>query len=252
VTTLSAVLIVKNEQTALSACLDKLSWVDEIVVVDGGSDDKTIEVAKKYTAKVFSEPDWRGYGVQRQRAQGYATSDWIVMIDADEHVTEKLKNSIQSVIRTNDQRKVYSLPRMSWVFGRFIKHCGWYPDYVIRLYPRSKASYGEEKVHEKLHFPNDMQIIKLKGDLLHYTYRDLEDYLVKSATYAAAWAEQRREKGKRSSLLQGFWHGVACFVRMYIIRLGFLDGRQGLLLSILSAHSTFVKYADLWVKQQIR
>ncbi len=248
--TLSAVLIVKNEQDSLSECLDILSWVDEIIVVDAGSSDRTIDIAKKFTQKVFSEPDWQGYGLQRQRAQSYASGDWLVMIDADEHVTPELRASIQSVIKQNDVSKIYALPRLSWIFGRFIRHSGWYPDYVNRLYPRSKANYGDEKVHEKLHFGHDMQVIKLKGDLLHYTYRDLQHYLVKSASYAAAWAEQRQAKGKRSSLFQGFWHAVACFLRMYIFRLGFLDGRQGLLLAILSGHSTFVKYADLWVKQQ--
>lgn len=248
--TLSAVLIVKDEENTLPDCLDKLSWADEIVIVDAGSSDRTLDIAKKYTDKIFVESDWQGYGIQRQRAQSYATSDWVVMIDADEHVASELKTSIQSVVQGNDQTKVYSLPRLSWVFGRFIRHSGWYPDYVIRLYPRNNARYGDEKVHEKLHFGNDMQMVKLTGDLLHYTYRDLEHYLVKSASYAAAWAEQRQAKGKRGSLFQGFWHGVACFLRMYIFRLGFLDGRQGLLLAILSAHSTFVKYADLWVKQQ--
>lgn len=248
--TLSAVLIVKNEENSLPGCLESLAWADELLIVDAGSSDRTVEIAKSFTDKVYSEPDWQGYGLQRQRAQSYAGSDWVLMIDADEQVTVELKESIQKAVQDNDQTKVYALPRLSWVFGRFIRRGGWYPDYVIRLYPRDKASYGDEKVHEKLHFGNDMQVDKLAGDLLHYTYRDLEHYLVKSASYAAAWAEQRQAKGKRSSLLQGFWHGVACFLRMYLFRLGFLDGRQGLLLAILSAHSTFVKYADLWVKRQ--
>ena len=172
------------------------------------------------------------------------------MIDADEQPTSELKLSIQKVIQENNQQQVYALPRLSWVFGRFIRHSGWYPDYVVRLYPRLKAQYGDDMVHEKLHYPEEMQLVKLKGDLLHYTYRDLEHYLIKSAGYAAAWAEQRQARGKRGSLLQGGLHGIACFLRMYVFRLGFLDGAQGLLLAILSAHSTYVKYADLWVKQQ--
>ncbi|MDH5445824.1 MAG: glycosyltransferase family 2 protein [Gammaproteobacteria bacterium] len=246
--TITGVIIVKNEEITLAACLDTLSWVDEVVVVDAGSTDNTVNIAKKYTSNVYQESDWQGYGIQRQRAQNYVSSDWILMIDADEHITKELRQSIQDVVQNNDNSKVYALPRLSWVFGRFIKHGGWYPDYVVRLYPKDKANYGNEKVHEKLHFGEEMTVIKLKGDLLHYTYRNLEHYLVKSAGYAAAWAEQRLEKGKRSSLFQGFWHGLACFLRMYIFRLGFLDGKQGLLLAILSAHSTFVKYADLWVK----
>ncbi|MDH5407703.1 MAG: glycosyltransferase family 2 protein [Gammaproteobacteria bacterium] len=245
---LSAVLIVKNEESTLSECLATVDWADEIVIVDAGSTDATIDVAKNHTDKVFVEPDWQGYGVQRQRAQSYATGDWVLMLDADEQITKELQQSIQKVVAVNNQDKVYALPRLSWVFGRFIRHCGWYPDYVIRLYPRNKAAYGDDKVHEKLIFPETMNVEKLKGDLLHFTYRDMEHYLVKSASYAAAWADQRYAKGKRVSLLQGTLHALTCFIRMYIVRLGFLDGRQGLLLSLLSAHSTFVKYADLWVR----
>jgi (heptosyl)LPS beta-1,4-glucosyltransferase len=153
-------------------------------------------------------------------------------------------------VQRDDHNKVYALGRLSYCFGRFIRHGGWYPDYVIRLYPRDKASYGDERVHEKLHFDDTMQPERLKGDLLHYTYRDMEHYLVKSAAYAAAWAETRYAKGKRTTLFTGFMHGLGCFLRMYVFRLGFLDGRQGLLLATLSAHSTFVKYADLWNRYQ--
>jgi len=248
--TISAVLIVKNESAMIEGCLDSVKWVDEIVVLDSGSRDETLNVAKRFTDKVFVQDDWQGFGVQRQQAQQYATSDWILMIDADERVTPELRQEIEDVVQKNDQTKVYGLPRLSWVFGRFIRHSGWYPDYVIRLYPRQRGRYGQERVHEKLHYEEDMEIEYLQGDLIHYTYRDLEHYLTKSAHYAVEWARQRQAMGKRSSLLQGIVHGVACFLKMYILRAGFLDGRQGFLLALLSAHSTFVKYADLWVRSQ--
>jgi (heptosyl)LPS beta-1,4-glucosyltransferase len=121
---------------------------------------------------------------------------------------------------------------------------------VVRLYPRDAAAYGDERVHEKVRYGDDMSMVKLKGHLLHFTYRDLQHYLVKSAAYAAAWAEERGARGQRASLLQGVLHGVGCFVRMYVARAGFLDGPQGLLLALLSAHSTFAKYADLWTRGQ--
>lgn len=250
--TVSVVLIIKNEASNLDAVLSGLQWVDEIVVVDGGSDDESVAITRKYTDKVFEYPEWQGYGVQRQRAQSHASSDWVLMLDADERVTPELVSEIQAVVAQNDQSKVYAVPRLSWVFGRFIRHSGWYPDYVTRLYPRERAGYGDDKVHEKVLYGSDMTLVNLKGDLLHYTYRDMEHYLTKSAQYAAAWAEQRMQRGKRGSLLQALLHGVGCFLKMYVIRSGFLDGRQGLLLAILSAHSTFVKYADLWVRQQDR
>ncbi len=161
---------------------------------------------------------------------------------------QELMDEIKVAVSENDQTKVYALPRLSHCFGRFIRHSGWYPDYVVRLYPRESAQYSDARVHEKLDYPGTMQCVKLKHDMLHYTYRDLEHYLVKSAKYAAEWAEQNQQKGKRTSITQGVLHGLGCFVRMYLLRAGFLDGRQGLLLALLSAHSTFVKYSDLWIR----
>lgn len=248
--TISVVLIVKNESAHLRECLNTVSWADEIVIVDSGSSDDTCKIAAEYTDKVYIETDWQGFGIQRQRAQQYARCDWVMMLDADERITPELAEEIKQVIADNNQVYVYSVPRLSYVFGRFIRHAGWYPDYVTRLYPRGKAAYNANRVHEKLEFSDGLAEKKLSGDLLHYTYRDMEHYLVKSANYAAEWAQQRKANGKNSSLLQGVLHGFSCFIKMYIVRAGFLDGKQGFLLSVLSAHSTFVKYADLWVRSQ--
>lgn len=245
---LSAVLIVKNEEQSLAACLEKLRWADEIIVLDSGSTDNTREVARQFTPHVYVDDDWQGFGMQRQRAQARASGDWILMVDADEHVTDELKQEIQLVVNENNQDRVYEIPRLSWCFGGFIRHSGWYPDYVVRLYPRQIAHYGSERVHEKLYYEQAVEVTRLKGDLLHYTYRDLEHYLVKSAHYAKEWAMQRAARGKSTNLLTGVMHGIGCFVKMYILHAGFLDGRQGFLLAALSAHSTFVKYADLWVR----
>jgi (heptosyl)LPS beta-1,4-glucosyltransferase len=247
-TKLSAVLIVKNEGDSLAACLEKLRWADEIIVLDSGSTDNTREVARKFTSHVYVDEDWQGFGIQRQRAQARARGDWILMVDADEHVTDKLRQEIQHVISANAQNKVYEVPRLSWCFGGFIRHSGWYPDYVVRLYPRQVAHYGPERVHEKLQYAQTVEVTRLKGDLLHYTYRDLEHYLVKSAQYAKEWAMQRAAQGRSTNLLKGMLHGIGCFVKMYVLHAGFLDGRQGFLLAVLSAHSTFVKYADLWIR----
>lgn len=250
VATLSVALIVKNEEENLAKCLDTVTWADEIVVLDAGSEDSTIEIAKRFTDKVYVNDNWQGYGIQRQRLQKFVSCDWVLMLDADERLTAELINEIKDVLKQDNRDLVYALPRLSWCFGKFIRHSGWYPDFVTRLYPKDKAQYSEQLVHEKLQYSKDMKSVKLKGDLLHYTYRDLEHYLVKSAGYASAWAEQRQIKGKSSSLSQGFLHGLFCFLKMYVFRLGFLDGKQGLLLALLSGHSTFAKYADLWVRQQ--
>ncbi len=247
---LSVVLIVKDEAENLEKCLESAAWADEIVVLDSGSTDETLEIARRYTDKVFVDADWQGFGIQRRRAQAHASGDWVLMLDADERITPELRASIERVLAEDDRSVAYDTPRLSFVFGRFIRHSGWYPDYVTRLYPRERAGYNDSRVHEKLELPQGMEKRAIHGDLIHYTYRDLNHYLVKSAHYAEAWSLQRHERGKKASLSQAFIHGLGCFVKMYIVRAGFLDGRQGLLLALLSAHSTFVKYADLWVRDQ--
>lgn len=245
---IAAVIIVKNESTVLRDCLDKLSWVNEIVVLDSGSNDDTLEIAKEYTQQVYQDADWQGYGVQRQRAQLKTEADWILMVDADEHVSDELRSEIQKIVQENNPSNVYEVPILPWCFGRFIRHSGWYPAYKVRLYANNVAKYGPERVHEKLYYSQDVSVKQLKGNLLHYTYRDLEHYLVKSAGYAREWAVHRKQSGKSASLISGVLHGIGCFIKMYLLKAGFLDGKQGFLLALLSAHSTFAKYADLWIR----
>ena len=249
--TLSVAMIVKNEAHHLAQCLDTVNaWVDEIVILDSGSTDATQQIAEQYGAKFYQNTDWPGFGKQRQLAQQYVTSDYVLWLDADERVTPELRQSIQSAITQDAPNTAYKIPRLSEIFGHKIRHSGWYPDYVIRLYRKDFARYGDQLVHEKVELPANANIQKLQGDLLHYTYQNIHHYLVKSAGYAKAWADQREKAGKKATLWQGISHAVGCFVKMYVIRLGFLDGKAGLLLAILSAHSTFVKYADLWVRTQ--
>ena len=249
--TLSVAMIVKNEAHHLAQCLDTVTaWVDEIVILDSGSTDATQQIAEQYGAKFYQNTDWPGFGKQRQLAQQYVTSDYVLWLDADERVTPELRQSIQAAITQDAPNTAYKIPRLSEIFGHKIRHSGWYPDYVIRLYRKDFAQYGDQLVHEKVELPANANIQKLQGDLLHYTYRNIYHYLVKSAGYAKAWADQREKASKKATLWQGVSHAVGCFVKMYFIRLGFLDGKAGLLLAILSAHSTFVKYADLWVRTQ--
>ena len=246
--TLSVVLIVKNAEQELRQALESAKWADEIIVYDSGSEDATRSIAAEYTSHVIVDTDWQGFGLQRQKAQAHASGDWVLMLDADEVISEPLADEIRALIKDNNQQFYYEIPRLSWVFGRFIRHSGWYPDCVIRLYPREKAAYNDALVHEKVVAGAELSLGRLSSDLLHYTYRDLEHYLVKSAGYAKAWADQRELRGKKTTIRQGVLHAVGCFVKMYILRMGFLDGRAGLVLALLSAHSTFAKYADLAIR----
>lgn len=249
--TIAVALIVKNEAKHLQACLETVhDWVDEIVILDSGSTDATERVARTFTDKFFVNQDWPGFGPQRRLAQSYVESDYLLWLDADERVTPELKSSILAAVDQNKLDTIYQMSRLSWVFGRYIRHCGWYPDRVLRLYPTKLTQYNDALVHEKVEVSSNMKVKNLSGDLTHFTYNDIHHYLVKSAGYAKAWAEQREKKGKKSSISQGILHALGCFIKMYVVKAGFLDGKQGFLLSLLSAHSTFVKYADLWVRSE--
>ncbi|MFZ7129198.1 glycosyltransferase family 2 protein [Avibacterium avium] len=247
--TISVAMIVKNEQQDLAQCLASVKdWVDEIVILDSGSTDNTKEIALQYGAKFYENTDWQGFGKQRQLAQQYVTSDYVLWLDADERVTDELRENIQQAVAKNLPNVVYDIPRISEVFGRLIRHSGWYPDYVVRLYQTQYAGYNDALVHEKVVYPANTKVEKLAGNLLHYPYKNLHHYLVKSANYAQAWAEQRHRQGKKATLFQGITHGIATFAKMYLLKAGFLDGKEGFLLAVLSGHSTFVKYADLWIR----
>lgn len=242
---ISAVVLTKNEEDRITKCLQSLDWVDEIIVFDSGSTDQTCEIAKKFNAKVFVDYGWEGFGRQRELAQEKAAGDWILMVDADEQVSENLRCEIQAKLANNNLNTAYVIPRSSWVFGRQLKHC-WYPDYVLRLYPRTKGKYkAEDLVHEKVYLDSDVKRVKLKNPLWHFTYRDLNHYFVKSNKYAKAWAEKAYRAGRRTNLFQVILHAEICFFKNYFIKRGFLDGKQGFLISVLSAHTAFNKYAYL-------
>lgn len=248
--TLSVVVITKNEADKLEACLESVSWADEIVVLDSGSTDKTLDIARCFTDRIYVEEDWPGFGIQRQRAQEKARCDWIMMIDADEIVTPDLREEISCAISRNDKSKVYALSRLTWAFGAFIRHSGWYPDYVVRLYPNALATYDDATVHEKVVFNENMQVVKLRGNLLHYTFKDIEQWINKTTRYSVAWADQKYLQGKRSSIFDAVIHAVFYFFKAFIIRRGFLDGRAGFVLAVFGAYSRFIKYTDLWLRQK--
>ena len=247
---LSVVVITKNEATNLAACLESVSWADEIVILDSGSTDETLSIAKKYTEKVYSNVDWPGFGVQRQRAQSYANGEWVFAIDADERVSPQLKEQLLNAVNGDDRTKIYAVPRLTWAFGSYIRHSGWYPDYVVRLYHRDTASYDNALVHEKVTYGEDIELVRLTGDLYHYTFENLEQWVNKTAMFAAAWAKERHQRGKRGSLFAAIVHAGSYFVKTYLLRRGFLDGQAGLLLALLGAYSRVLKYADLWLYQQ--
>ncbi|MGO4746179.1 glycosyltransferase family 2 protein [Serratia quinivorans] len=242
---LSVVIIAKNEAGLLPDCLRSVAWADEIVMLDSGSQDDSVAVAESLGVKVFTHTDWQGFGKQRQRAQSYASHDYILMIDADERVTPELRQSIEQVLTAPDDNRVYSCARRNLFLGRFMRHSGWYPDRVNRLYANQRYRYNDNLVHESLNI-NGAKVVPLNGDLLHLTCRDFFAFQRKQLRYAEEWAIQRHQAGKRCGYLSILTHTLGAFCKTWLLRAGFLDGKQGLLLAVVNAQYTFNKYAALW------
>lgn len=239
--TISAVIITKDEEANIRECLRSLAWVDEIIVVDSGSSDRTVEICREFTDRVYSH-DWPGFGPQKNRALDYATGDWVFSIDADERVTPELRAEILAALRL-DGPGAYEMPRLSWYCGRFIRHSGWRPDYVLRLFRRGQGRFSEDLVHERILVAGPVG--RLNNDLIHYSFRDLEQVLTVVNRYSSLGAEQKFAAGQRGGLTKAIFHGLAEFFSTYLLKGGFLDGRQGLMLAISNGEGTYYKYLKL-------
>lgn len=238
---ISAIIITKNEESNIKRCLDTIKWVDEVIVVDSGSTDDTVEIARKLGAKVFGN-QWQGYGAQKNFAIDKTTNDWILSIDADEEVSPELQKEIKKVIQNPGNYEAFKMPRKLIFQGKFLRWGGCYPNYQIRLFQKGKAKFNLDFVHEKLVV--DGKIGLLKGSLLHYSYKDLSDYFDRFNRYTTLDAQKRFSKGKKFY----FWYYIQPLLRffnMYFLRLGFLDGIKGLTWALLSSFYTYVKFQKL-------
>lgn len=238
---LSVIIITKNEAHNIEACLQSVAWADEIVVIDSGSQDDTVEICKKYTDKVFVR-DWPGYGVQKQRALDMATKEWVLSIDADERVTPELKEEILKAIDSSHYDG-YEIYFQSEYCGRMIRFGDWWNDRQAVLFRRTKAKFVTSLVHESIDIQG--RIGKLKGKIYHLAFPNLTLVLKKMNDYSSMSAEQKMLQGKKGSLAKAITHGVWTFLRGYILRLGFLDGREGFLLAISNAEGTYYRYLKL-------
>jgi glycosyltransferase involved in cell wall biosynthesis len=247
--TLSVILITRNEEANLADCLASLEGIaQQIVVVDTNSTDRTLEIAKNHGAVISQPEDWPGFGPQKNRALDLATGEWILSLDADERLTPALRSEILTAIHHSAHVDCFAIPRLSWYCGRFIRHSGWSPDYVDRLFKRGTARFSNDLVHERL-IPNG-QVARLENPLLHYSFMNYSQVLQKLDRYSTASAEQAFSKGKKSSPLKAVLHGLWAFTRTYIMRLGFLDGPQGFALAISNGQGTYYRYMKLWQLHQ--
>ena len=236
---LSATIITLNEEKNIADCLASLSFVDEIVVVDSGSSDRTEEICRSLPAVRFFNHPWQGYGLQKNFAANLAGNDWILNIDADERVTPELRDSIAGADLTGFP--AFRMARENYFGTRRIRRCGWYPDYNVRLYDRRSCRFKERAVHESLE--HDGNIGTLAGNLRHFTYTGISDYVRRMDRYSTLAAQELIKAGVSPTILHIAFKPPATFVKMYILRGGFLEGYAGFLLSCLYACYTLCKYA---------
>jgi glycosyltransferase involved in cell wall biosynthesis len=246
--TLSVAIVTKNEEANLPRTLASVRWANEIVIVDNGSTDDTAVIAREFGAKFFIE-EWKGFGAQKNSAIAKCTGDWVLSLDADEEVSPELAEEIRALLNGSPDHEAYFLTRRNFFLNRWIRHGGYYPDPKLRLFKRGSARFEERAVHETIRPPASTG--HLRGDLLHHAYPTLDAYIEHMNRYSALGAIQAVARGKTSRAIFAFlWNvvvvPVATFKYNYFLRLGFLDGREGLLLHLY--HSAYVswKYAKAW------
>jgi len=237
----SVIIITKNEADNIRDCLETVAWANEIIVVDSGSNDATLEICSEMGVQVYQH-DWPGFGIQKNRALSYATHEWVFAIDADERVTSELRSQIIKAIEDDNEDGLY-VPRLSQFCGRFIRHSGWYPDYVLRLFKRTKGRFSDDMVHERVIL--DGHAGRLTCPLLHYSYLNEADVQRKTEQYARAGAMQLFKNGKTASIADAPVRGSWAFLRTYLLRLGFLDGVAGFNIALMNARTTYLKYMQL-------
>lgn len=239
---LSVVVITRDEEKNIRRCLESVSWADEIIVIDSHSTDRTTTIASDMGARVYSIA-WQGFGHAKREGVDKARSDWILSLDADEVVSGELALEIKKVLENDTEYSGYYFTRKANFLGRWIYHCGWYPDPVLRLFLKSKGNFNNALVHEKAVV--DGKCGRLKGELLHYSYSTMTGYLDKFNRYTTLGAEKAHSEGKKAGWFDLILKPPASFFKHYIVKQGFRDGWEGFLISILSATAVLVKYAKL-------
>ncbi len=248
--TLSVIVITRNESAVIARCLESAAWADELIVLDAGSTDETARIAGDCGARVHVAPDWPGFGAQKNRALALATGDWVLSLDADEWVTPGLRAAIEGAIGAPDGKCAFRMPRLSSYCGRFMRHSGWWPDHVTRLFRQGQARFSDDRVHERLIVNG--AVGTLEEPLLHEAIRDLDGALTKMNAYSSAGALMQFERGGKASLAGAVWHGAWTFFRTYVLRAGFLDGREGFLLAVSNAEGAYYRYLKLMLLAEKR
>jgi glycosyltransferase involved in cell wall biosynthesis len=230
---LSITVITLDEEERLRACLESVAWADEIVVVDAESRDKTTQIAREFTERVVVRP-WPGFADQKNFALAQATGDWVLSLDADEEVSPELREEIQRLLAEPPTCEGYAVPRKNIFWGRWVRHGGLYPDWQLRLFRRGRGRFVARAVHESVQV--DGAVARLRGPLLHRSYRDVSDFLTRADRYSTLAADEWVRRGRPARPLDLVLRPLGRFLGMYVLRLGVLDGWRGLLLATLYAY----------------
>lgn len=246
---LTVVILTKNSSDTIEKCLESVKWCKDIVIVDSFSTDNTLEICKKFTDKIYQNT-FTGYGDQLNWAFRKIESEWVLVVDSDEKLSQELQDEIKNLIDKQKSPSLdgYYISRKSKFLGRWIYHSGWYPDYVLRLFRKDKTYYKKRKLGSSAIVEGKTGY--LKGKLLHYPYRDLAHYLQKFSRYTLFSAEQMYDEGEKANIFGITFKPILRFIRDYIFRGGFLDGKQGFIICVLSSYYVFMRYARLWEIQQ--
>ncbi len=239
---ISAVVITYNEEHNIEECLKSVQWADEIVVVDSFSTDRTVEIAESLGARVIQNR-FEGYPLQKNFSFTQVKYDWIINIDADERVTEELRDELRDLLERGPSHDGYFIYRRNFVFGHEVRYSGWNHDRVLRFIRREKCRYPDRLIHIEIPLENPGV---LKGKMLHYTYRTYDDYIEKVRRYIIGAGKDYYNEGRRAKLYNLVFNPAARFLRMYVLQRGFLDGTIGFILASLAAYYVFLKYAELY------
>lgn len=246
-TPLSAVIIAKDEEQRLPACLESISFCDEVVVVDSGSVDGTRDIAHAAGARVILNAPWPGFAAQRNFGFDEARHDWVLFLDADERISHELREEVQALRARGYDRVGYRVPRVAHYLGRWIRGTDWYPDWQLRLFDRRRGRCREALVHESVQVQG--AVGRLRGELLHVPYRDIADHVQTIDEYTTLWSRQAFDSGRRTSSAELLLGPAFAFLRNYLLRSGLLLGRAGFTISVLNSYYTFLKLAKLRERQ---
>jgi len=242
---ISACIITLNEEENIRRCLESVAWADEILVVDSGSEDRTVEIAKNHGARVLHN-DWPGHVEQKQFATDRAKHDWVLSLDADEEISDELATSIKQQFtgQSPDPETTFSVNRLCYFLDRWIYHGGWHPDWIVRLFNQTTTQWGGTDPHDKVLHGGDT--VKLDGYLYHYPYESIADNIDYGNYYSSIQAQKKHLDGEKGGALKALTHATFKFFKDYVFRRGFMDGRAGLFISVVAAFDVFCKYAKLW------